>query len=64
MDLATLFGIIAGVGLIFFGMFSSSDGNLALFIDPASAAIVIGGAIAAVLTSSPMKEVVGRQARC
>ena len=58
MDLATLIGIISGICLVVYGMFTASDGNLALFGDVASVSIVIGGAVAAVLTSSPIKEVV------
>jgi chemotaxis protein MotA len=58
MDIATLLGLIAGIGLVIFGMFTASDGDLNLYTDTASVSIVIGGALAAILMSSPMKEVV------
>jgi len=58
MDIATLIGIISGICLIIYGMFAATKGDLTIFGNMASLAIVIGGAITAVLTSSPMKEVV------
>ena len=58
MDLATVIGVIAGIVLVVFGMFTASDGEMSLFGDVASLSIVIGGAIAAVLTSSPLAQVI------
>ncbi|MBN2374910.1 MAG: MotA/TolQ/ExbB proton channel family protein [Sedimentisphaerales bacterium] len=49
MDLATLIGLVLGFGLVTFAMLSKT--SLSNFIDPASAMIVIGGAIASVMMS-------------
>jgi len=55
MDLATVIGIILGVGLVLAAILINSP--LSAFIDPASAAVVIGGAAAAVLISTPLGQV-------
>ena len=55
MDIATIIGLIAGTGLILWGMISGA--NLSMFIDYPSVAIVIGGATSAALISFPLKEV-------
>jgi len=54
MDLATLIGMILGFGLVGFAIVSSAGPNLPVFISPGSAMIVIGGAIASVIISSPL----------
>jgi chemotaxis protein MotA len=57
MDIATIIGLITGVSLVLWAITSKS--SLGPFIDPGSVAIVIGGAIAAVLISFPLKNALG-----
>ena len=52
MDLTTLIGIIMAIGLCLWGIGIDKIGN---FIDPQSLAIVIGGTIAAVTASYPLR---------
>lgn len=52
MDLTTLIGIIMALGLCLWGIGPSKIGN---FIDPQSLAIVIGGTVAAVTASYPLR---------
>lgn len=59
MDIATLIGMIAGVGLIGWAIVSGAGDKVSGFIDPPSVAIVIGGMAAATLISSPLKAVLG-----
>lgn len=54
MDIATLVGLIAGITFLLIGVISA-NGDLALFFDPASVLITIGGAFSAVLTSNPLQ---------
>ncbi len=54
MDIATLAGVLAAVGLIVVSIILGG-GSFAAFIDPASVMVVIGGAIAATLISFPLK---------
>ncbi len=56
MDIATLAGIVAGVGLILVSILMNS--GLSLFWSPPSAMIVIGGTMAAIFIAFPMNEVV------
>ncbi len=53
MDLSTIIGIILGASLVL----AAIGGGIASFIDIPSALIVIGGGIAATLTSLPLKKV-------
>jgi chemotaxis protein MotA len=55
MDLATIIGIVLGVGLILAAILMKS--GLGPFIDPASMAVVLGGSAAAVLISFPLGQV-------
>lgn len=57
MDVATLIGFIAGVGLILWAIMSKSQ--LGVFADGASVAIVLGGAAAAALISFPLGNLLG-----
>ena len=57
MDVATLIGFIAGVGLILWAIMSKSQ--LGVFADGASVAIVLGGAVAAALISFPLGNLLG-----
>lgn len=57
MDIATLIGLLAGIGLIAWAIISKSD--LSYFVDSSSVAIVIGGSVAASLISSPLKDFLG-----
>lgn len=56
MDIATLVGMVLGFGLIIYSMLSGGD--LSSFVDIPSAAMVVGGTIAATLVSFPMAKVV------
>lgn len=57
MDIGTVVGLILGAGLIFWAIVSKS--SIGVFIDPGSVAIVIGGAIATVLISFPLRNLLG-----
>ncbi|RKY51386.1 MAG: motility protein A [Candidatus Neomarinimicrobiota bacterium] len=57
MDLATIVGILSGLGLIMYTIVSG--GNLDIFIHIPSFMIVGGGTIAAILVNFPLKEVIG-----
>ena len=61
MDIATLIGIILGIGLMLFGIMSGDDGAAALrnFWDSTSVLITFGGAFAATLASGSIKDFVG-----
>ncbi|MFQ5430901.1 MAG: motility protein A [Nitrospinota bacterium] len=56
MDIATLIGIIGGLGLI---VAAIGGANLPMFISIPSMLIVIGGTTAAVLVNFPLKDVLG-----
>lgn len=53
MDIATLIGVMGGFGMIGWAIMSKS--SIMIFIDPGSIVLVIGGSIAAALTSFPLK---------
>lgn len=55
MDIATVIGIVLGVGLVLAAILMKS--GLGAFIDPASMAVVLGGSVAAVLISFPLGQV-------
>ncbi len=65
MDLMSILGWLIGIGLMFFGMISSTDaetreititvGNIVNFFDGTSIAIVVGGTFAALMVSFPGK---------
>jgi chemotaxis protein MotA len=55
MDVATIIGILLGIALIIGAIVTKT--SIAVFIDPASMAIVAGGAFAAVLISFPLAQV-------
>jgi chemotaxis protein MotA len=57
MDLATIFGIVIGFGLIIASLVMG--GSPAVFINLPSALIVIGGTIGATLINYPLKNVIG-----
>lgn len=61
VDLASLIGLLACLGLVLFGMISGEDGVAAIgfFIDPASMFITFGGAFAASLMSVSMSDFIG-----
>ena len=56
MDLASIAGLVLGIGFIFFGILSG--GSVILFIDIPSALIVVGGTIGATLVNYPLGEVI------
>ena len=51
----TSVGIVAGVGLTFWGMVSGGT-SIAIFYDPASIAITVGGSFAALIIDYPISE--------
>lgn len=53
-DVMTLVGLIAGFGMVTFGMLSG--GTFAMFIDPASLAITVGGSFCSLLVNYPLTE--------
>ncbi len=55
MDISTVIGIVMGSGLILAAILMKSD--LGAFLDPASAAVVIGGCSAAVMISFPLGQI-------
>ena len=54
MDLATLIGMFMGMSLVGYAIFAGAGDQIGAFVDPLSMMIVIGGSIAAVLTSFPL----------
>ena len=52
MDFTTIVGIVAGAGLIIFGIGPTQIGN---FISPSSLAIVLGGTLAVLVASYPVR---------
>lgn len=57
MDLASIIGVVAGIGLIIFGIVGKDGfGALQSFLDSSSAIITFGGAFTSVLTSYSMKD--------
>ena len=57
MDLATIGGLVGGVGLILAAILSS--GSLGMFVDIPSMLTVVGGAIAALFVNFPIGKLVG-----
>jgi chemotaxis protein MotA len=55
MDIATIIGIISGLGLIFGAIMA--QGNGAMFINPPSIMIVVGGTLASTLITFPLGDV-------
>lgn len=55
MDIATIIGLIAGMGLVGWAIASGGDGGA--FVDAPSMAIVFGGGLASVLISFPLANV-------
>jgi chemotaxis protein MotA len=55
MDLATLIGIFLGMGLVGWAIFTSAGSEARVFVDIPSAIMVIGGAIASVMISFPLR---------
>jgi chemotaxis protein MotA len=56
MDIASLAGVVAGIGLVLISILMNS--GLSLFWSAPSAMIVIGGTMAAIFIAFPMNEVV------
>jgi len=54
MDLATIIGTFLGISLVGYAIFSGAGEDAKAFISTSSAMIVIGGAIASVMVSSPL----------
>jgi len=57
MDIATIIGLISGTALLLWAITGKSD--LSAFIDPGSAAIVLGGSASAALVSFPVQNLLG-----
>ncbi len=58
MDIALLGGLVAGLGLVVYGILAGGAG-IGDFIDTSSIAIVIGGGIAAVFVNYPLGDMLG-----
>ena len=54
MDLATLIGLLLGASLVGYSIFTGAGEKAGVFLSGPSAMIVIGGAIASVMTSFPL----------
>jgi chemotaxis protein MotA len=54
MDISTFIGLFMGIGLVLWAMLSK--GTVAMFLDPPSVAIVVGGTIATAMISFPLKQ--------
>ena len=61
MDIASLIGIVACLGLGMFGIVSGDDGMAAIgfFFDPPSMLITFGGAFMATMTSVTLPDFIG-----
>jgi chemotaxis protein MotA len=59
MDLATVIGFLLGAALVSFAIISGAGDQIGAFIDPGSAMIVIGGAIASSMMVFPLKHFLG-----
>lgn len=57
MDIATIIGLVAGTGLLLWAIMGKSDLNA--FADAGSVAIVVGGAVSAVLVAFPVRNILG-----
>lgn len=57
MDVSTIIGLIMGTGLMIWAISGKSD--ISTFVDASSVAIVIGGAVSAVLISFPIRNLIG-----
>lgn len=57
MDIATVIGLIIGVGGISWAMYESTHGNIAAFYSTEGFVVVIGGAFACVFMGLPLKSV-------
>lgn len=55
MDIATIFGLLAGFGLIFASIAMGGGGGISSFIDMPSLMITVGGSIAALFINFPLK---------
>jgi chemotaxis protein MotA len=56
MDIATVIGIVMGIGLVAGAIMMKE--SIVAFMDPASAAVVVGGTAAAALVSFPLRNVI------
>ncbi len=59
MDIATMVGLVVGVGLIVWAIFSGAGENVGGFFDLPSVGVVIGGTLATTLISFPLRSVLG-----
>lgn len=58
MDIGLIGGIVAGLGLVLFGIISGGT-PISSFIDPGSIMIVVGGGIAATFVQTPLSDMLG-----
>ncbi len=57
MDIATILGIVSGIGLVLAAILMGS--GLGAFVDPPSLLVVVGGSIAAMMIAFPLSTVIG-----
>ena len=59
MDLATIIGLVATIGMMAWAMFVSSSGNMGMFADLPSAIIVFGGSLTVVIMKFTLSQLGG-----
>lgn len=59
MDLATVIGLVATLGMMIWAMYLSSSGNLAMFYDVTSIVIVFGGSFTVIFMKFTMGQIAG-----
>jgi len=59
MNIATIIGLVFGLGILFYSAYSSSGGDLMRFLDIPGLCIVLGGTFASTFICYPLKNVLG-----
>jgi chemotaxis protein MotA len=59
MDIGSVIGLVAAFGLLFYSLFSGSDGDLTAFLDIPSVAMVVGGSAFVTLLSVRLERFLG-----
>ena len=59
MDIGSVIGLIAAFGLLFYSLFTGSDGELTTFLDVPSVAMVVGGSAFVTMLSVRMERFLG-----
>lgn len=64
MDIGSVIGLVAAFGLLFYSLFSGSDGDLTAFLDVPSVAMVVGGSIFVTMLSVRLERFLGLAKIC